>query len=203
MAAPERRLDVRPIERRYLRGLQRPSTQRITWGTRVALFLLPVLAGACLAALFPMVDPATGGAVGNPLIPAVGLGGAMMGGMLAGFVLTLNLRLKLEENGAVPTSRATRENLTYAAYTFLHLTLCCMVVLTIALPMAMCWTQWAPTAAGAFALRLGIGVCAATLIHVLMNAVTLVRRIGSAYAALFDTDMRSTFRVVRDEDRSA
>lgn len=127
----------------------------------------------------------------------------MLGGMLAGFVLTLNLRLKLEEHGAAPRSRATRENLAYAAYTFLHLPLCCMVTLTIALPLAMCWTQWAPTAVGAVALRLGIGVCAAILIHVLMNAITLVRRIGSAYATLLDKDMRSTFRVVRDEDRSA
>lgn len=198
MAGSERRLDLRPIERRYLRGLEHPRTQRISWSTRATHFILPVTAGLAAGILFPV----SASTVGNPLVPAVGLGGALLGGMLAGFVLTLNLRLKLEEGNAIDTSRATRENVSYAAFTFLHLTLCCAAVLIIALPMSMIWAQAAATTA-AIALHVGIGLSVALLLHILANAITLVRRIGSAYAALFDKDMRATFRVVRDHDRSA
>lgn len=198
MATTEKRFTLRPIFTRFYRALGNPTTGAgPTSSVRALVYGLPLIVGATAALIFPLDGNPSRSP--SPFTPVLSVATAFIGGFLACFVLLLNLRIKLHESPDLPQSETTRMNVTSAAFTSLYLAVCSGAIVTTGLLVNFVW-QYA-SEPWLILVRLGIGVVVALVLHVLVSTLSLVRRVGGAYATLFDQDTRQRPRLVSPPQR--
>lgn len=199
MSRASGRFSLRPLMKRQAQSLQDASTGRISGGTWVFLVGLPLIVGG-LAGYFIQPLSSLGAPSPSPALPLAAAGGALTGGFLACFVLLMNLRIKLAESPSLPQTPDTRRSLSFAAINSLYLTTASACFLVTALGLGAFWSQVAGTPVAA---QIWFGATIALLAHILVLAVTLIRRASSAYITMFGADAAPSLRAVPDQDRRA
>lgn len=192
------RFDLRPLVRPHFQSLIDPGRRRISFGTAAVIFLLPLAVGILGGWAVPIpgafaAAPALSAAPASSAASAVftalpGAAGTLVAGFLAAFVLLMNLRIKLDDSPQLPRTPAQLRSISTAAMSSLYLT----TVSGSALIVSLCLAVFgAPLAAGApLAFRALVGLVLGLFTHILVNAITVLRRVAGAYYVLYKGEIR-------------
>lgn len=200
------RFDLRPLARPHFQSLFEPGRLRMSFGTMAIIFLLPLAVGILGGWAVPIpgalgAAPAddSGGAPVPSAAPASsaasavftalpGAAGTLVAGFLAAFVLLMNLRIKLDDSPQLPRTPAQLRSISAAAMSSLYLTTVSGSALIVSLCLAI---FGAPLAASApLAFRVLVGLVLGLFTHILVNAITVLRRVAGAYYVLYKGEIR-------------
>lgn len=210
------RFDLRPLARPHFESLIDPGRRRISFGTTAIIFLLPLavgILGGWAAPIPGALGAAPADASGGAPAPASsaasavftalpGAAGTLVAGFLAAFVLLMNLRIKLDDSPQLPRTPAQLRSISTAAISSLYLTTVSGSALIVSLCLAI---FGAPLAASApLAFRVLVGLVLGLFTHILVNAITVLRRVAGAYYVLYKGEIRRVpVRGVPERDKRA
>lgn len=206
------RFDLRPLARPHFQSLIDPGRRRISFGTTAIIFLLPLAVGILGGWAVPIPGAAPADASGGAPAPASsaasavftalpGAAGTLVAGFLAAFVLLMNLRIKLDDSPQLPRTPAQLRSISTAAMSSLYLT----TVSGSALIVSLCLAIFGALAAIApLAFRALVGLVLGLFTHILVNAITVLRRVAGAYYVLYKGEIRRVpVRGVPEHDKRA
>ncbi|QCP08201.1 hypothetical protein FDF08_09585 [Micrococcus luteus] len=207
------RFDLRPLARPHFQSLIDPGRRRISFGTTAIIFLLPLAVGILGGWAVPIPGAAPADASGGAPAPASsaasavftalpGAAGTLVAGFLAAFVLLMNLRIKLDDSPQLPRTPAQLRSISTAAMSSLYLTTVSGSALIVSLCLAIFGAPLAAIAPLAF--RALVGLVLGLFTHILVNAITVLRRVAGAYYVLYKGEIRRVpVRGVPEHDKRA
>ncbi|ALV45803.1 hypothetical protein MB46_10255 [Arthrobacter alpinus] len=170
-----KRFSVWPIFTRHYKGLVPAGRRHLQAKTVVYLFVIPAIIGALTF---------IAGTSLSALEPAIAGLGVLAGGFLAGFILLMELRVKIRETESYRVHLGRMIGRTAASAMYL-MVLCILTLMLIivagvivdALPET--WTM---------VQHIVSGLAVAGLVHISTTGLTFLRRLFSVYAQMFSGD---------------
>jgi uncharacterized protein YacL len=183
------RFDITPIVTYHLSSLRAPGRKGMSRGDRFMFVGVPLLGGAVAG-----LSVWWGLEVSNGLAPLLTACGLLVGGMLATFVFLTNLRIKVSE---VETYRKQLQRLigatvVSALYTAVIALAVSFLLVAVASIELLRLSAVAPYT---------VGVIVAALLHLVVNLLTVVRRLLGVYVEVFAQDFGPQFGVVGPDDQ--